>query len=77
MWVKCEVKWQAHLVLAVVVLVVALLSSCHQSSPLQGNLTQHLPWPPVVHDNVHTHVTYAPSSNFSNASIMCKSHKFN
>ena len=74
-WVKCEVKWQAHLVLAVVALVVALLSSCHQGSPLQGD-HRHLPWSPAVRNNVHTHVTYAPSSNFSNMSVMCKSREF-
>ena len=67
---------EAHLVLAVVVLVVALLSSCHQGSPLQGD-HWHSPWSPAVRDNVHTHVTYAPGSNFSNTSIMCKSRKFN
>ena len=75
-WIKCEMKWQAHLVLTVVVLVVALLSSCHQSSPVQGD-HRHSPWSPAVRDNVHMHIAYAPGSNFSNTSIMCKSHEFN
>ena len=32
---------------------------------------------PAVRDNVHTHVTYTPGSNFSNPSIMCKSCELN
>ena len=60
-WVKCKVKWQVHLVLVVAVLVVAL-SSCHQGSPLQGD-DRHVSWSLVMHDNVHTHVTYATGSN--------------
>ena len=64
-WVKCKVKWQVHLVLVVAVLVVAL-SSCHQGSPLQGD-DRHVSWSLVMHDNVHTHVTYATGSNFSRA----------
>ena len=48
-----------------IVLVVALLSSRHQGNPLQGD-HRHAPWSPVVCDNIHTHITYASGSNFSN-----------
>ena len=76
LWVKYYVKWQAHLGLAIVMLVVTLLSSCHRGSPLQGD-HRHSPWSPAIRDNIYTHVMYAPSSNFSNTFIMCKSREFN
>ena len=52
--------------------------ACYRAAffPLSGQSTpRRSPAHAMVCNNVHTHIMYAPGSNFNNTSIMCKSHE--